>query len=67
MLAAEKQADDRKPLAPSADMLLRSHYLGMLGQHNLVGDAYRQAAITMSQALSRPMHPVDDTDHLLAV
>lgn len=66
VLAAEKLTDDRKPLAPSADMLLRSHYLGMLGRHDLVGDAYRQAAITMSEALSRPVHPVDDTDHLLA-
>ena len=66
VLAAEKLTNGRKPLAPSADMLLRSHYLGMLGRHDLVGDAYRQAAITMSEALSRPVHPVKDTDHLLA-
>lgn len=64
--AAEKRTDDRKPLAPTADMLLRSHYLGMIGKHDLVGDDYRIAAIAMSEALNRPMQPVDDMDHLVA-
>jgi len=64
--AAEKRTDDRKPLAPTAEMLLRSHYLGMLGVHHLVGEDYRKAAIAMSKALNRSLHPVAETDHLLA-
>ena len=64
--AAEKRNERRKPLAPTADMLLRSHYLGMLGKHDLVGDDYRMAAIAMSEALNQPLQTVVATDHLLA-
>ena len=64
--AAEKLTDERKPLAPTADMLLRSRYLGMLGVHDLIGEDYRKAAVAMSEALNRPLHPVAETDHLLA-
>lgn len=66
VLSAEKLSEDRKPLNTPADMLLRNHYLGMIGKHDLVGDDYRNAAIAMSEALNRPMQPVDDTDHLVA-
>lgn len=66
VLSAERLSEDRSPLMASADMLLRNHYLGMLGKHDLVGDDYRAAALAMSEALNRPMQPVDDMDHLLA-
>ena len=66
VLSAEKLSEDRKPLNTPADMLLRRHYLGMIGKHDLVGDDYRNAAIAMSEALNRPMQPVDDIDHLVA-
>jgi hypothetical protein len=64
--AAERRADDSRPLAPTADMLLRNHYLGMLGAHDLVGDDYRDAAMALSLALRDPVHPAEETHHLLA-
>lgn len=68
--AAERLVDDRRPLAPTADLLLRSHYLGMIGAHdpvhNPVGKAYRDTAMALSLALRDPVEPAPDTHHLLA-
>jgi DNA-binding transcriptional regulator YiaG len=69
--AAEKSDAGRKPLVASADMLLRHHYLHVLGlnaagNHGLVGAAYRSAALALSEALNRGIFEVDQTDHLLA-
>ena len=66
VLRAESRSKSYKPLIAAADMLLRHHYLGMLGAHQLVGDAYRAAAIQMSAAIATPVPVVDQTDHVVA-
>ena len=52
--AAEKLTGAPRPLVPTAEMLLRSHYLGMHGAARLSGADYRSAAMAVAGALTTP-------------
>ena len=52
--AAEKLTGAPRPLVPTAEMLLRSHYLGMHGAAQLSGADYRSAAMAVAAALTAP-------------
>lgn len=56
--AAEKAGDTAagrsSPLAGPADLLLRHVYLAWLGHQPLVGQAYRERALTLGRALQMP-------------
>jgi len=52
--AAEKLTGAPRPLVPTAEMLLRSHYLGMHGRDHLSGADYRNAAMAVAGALTAP-------------
>ena len=52
--AAEKRGGGRRPLAPTAELLLRSHYLAFTGAARLTGDEYRAAAAAIAAALTAP-------------
>ena len=52
--AAEKRAGAPRPLVPTAEMLLRSHYLGMHGAARLSGTDYRSAAMAVAGTLTTP-------------
>jgi hypothetical protein len=66
VLAAEKLDAEGVSLAVGADMLLRLHYLNMLGRHNLVGDSYQQQALDMALQLQQSEQEAEADDHLLA-
>ena len=66
ILKAERLGENRDPLTPTADLLLRNVYLGWLGKHSLVGEAYRVAALKLSEALISPAHSVDEMDYRIA-
>ena len=52
--AAEKLTGAPSPLVPTAEMLLRSHYLGMHGAAHLSGADYHSAAMAVAGALTTP-------------
>ena len=52
--AAEKLTGAPRPLVPTAELLLRSHYLGMHGASRLSGADYRSAALAVAGALTTP-------------
>lgn len=64
--AAEKLDNSQKPLMISADLLLRLHYLNMVGRHDLVGTDYQRQALDLAQHLRQPVQAVENMDHLLA-
>lgn len=66
ILKAERIGNNRDALTPTADLLLRNVYLGWLGGHSLVGEAYRLAALKLSEALLLPAHSVDKIDYRIA-
>ena len=66
ILKAERQGNNRDALTPTADLLLRSVYLGWLGEQHLVGEAYRNAALKLSEALLSPVYSVEEIDYRIA-
>ena len=65
--AAEKRAGAPRPLVPTAEMLLRSHYLGMHGPAQLSGDAYIGAASAIAAALAAPPADLPQTEYLVTL
>ena len=65
--AAEKLTGAPRPLVPTAEMLLRSHYLGMQGAAQLSGADYRSAAMAVAAALTAPPGDYPPTAYLVTV
>ena len=65
--AAEKRTGAPRRLVPTAEMLLRSHYLGMHGPAQLSGDEYRRAAMAIAAALTAPPADLPQTEYLVTL
>jgi DNA-binding transcriptional regulator YiaG len=67
VLKAERLNEKREPLSATADLLLRNVYLGMIGEHPLVGEAYRAEALRLSNSLLQMPRAVEaEIDYQIA-